>query len=47
MVKKVSESLLKIFHTFLKELFKTPPGRKLITEYLSSVCLSKGKTQGI
>ena len=41
----------KVFHhffiNFLKRLFKTLTGGKLVTEYLPLMCLSKRKTQAI
>ena len=36
-----------IFSLIFEKVFKVLTGRKLVTEYLSSVCLSKGETHAI
>ena len=36
-----------IFSLIFEKVFETLTGRKLVTEYLSSVCLSKGETHPI
>ena len=35
------------FFKFFEKAFETLTGRKLVTEYLSSVCLSKGETHAV
>ena len=36
-----------VFSLIFEKVFKVLTGRKLVTEYLSSVCLSKGETHAI